>query len=104
MRTQYKESISAVEAMCCIITNQKKATLSKGLEQLKNHGIIIHKSLEDAFQKIYGYASDEKGIRHGGIEFVNAPSEDAKYMLVSVSAFVNYLTEKFQKAKDGQNM
>ena len=43
---------------------------------------------------------DEKGIRHAGIDFVNAPAEDAKYMLVSCSAFVNYLIEKWSKIKD----
>lgn len=37
-------------------------------------------------------------FRHGGIDFTNAPAEDAKYMLVSCSAFVNYLIEKFSKA------
>lgn len=36
-------------------------------------------------------------IRHGGMDFKNAPAEDAKYMLVSCSAFVNYLIEKWSK-------
>ena len=43
---------------------------------------------------------DEKGIRHAGIDFVDAPAEDAKYMLVSCSAFVNYLIEKWSKIGD----
>lgn len=47
------------------------------------------------FSQRYGYASDENGIRHGGIDFKDVPSEDAKYMLVSCSAFVNYLIQKF---------
>ena len=46
---------------------------------------------------MYGYASDEDGIRHGGIDFKGAPAEDAKYMLISCSAFVNYLIEKWSK-------
>ena len=94
-----KESISAVEAMCCIITGfeGKQATLGKTLKKLKEAGIHIHPSLENAFSSLYGYTSDEKGIRHGGIEFTNIPQEDAKYMLVSCSAFVNYLIEKWSK-------
>ena len=49
---------------------------------------------------LYGYASDENGIRHGGIDFKNAPAEDAKYMLISCSAFVNYLMEKWSKIQN----
>ena len=58
----------------------------------------IHPAMENAFSSLYGYTSDENGIRHGGIDFSNAPAEDAKYMLVSCSAFVNYLIEKWSKA------
>ncbi len=32
-----------------------------------------------------------------------APAEDAKYMLVSCSAFVNYLIEKWSKAAKNQD-
>lgn len=94
-----KESISAVEAICSIITGSsgKNATLGKTIKKLKECGIHIHPSMESAFSSLYGYASDEDGIRHGGIDFSNVPSEDAKYMLVSCSAFVNYLIEKWSK-------
>lgn len=93
-----KESISAVEAMCCIITGLTggQATLGAALKKLKDHGVHIHGAMENAFSSLYGYTSDENGIRHGGIDFKNAPAEDAKYMLVSCSAFVNYLIEKWR--------
>ena len=93
-----KESISAVEAMCCIVTG-KDATLNKAIEKLKNNGVHIHPALEKAFTSLYAYTCDEKGIRHAGIEFVDTPAEDAKYMLVSCSAFVNYLIEKWSKVR-----
>ena len=94
-----KESISAVESICCIITEQsgKTATLGKTIKQLKDKGVHIHQSLESAFSSMYGYTSDENGIRHGSIDFQEAHAEDAKYMLVSCSAFVNYLIEKWSK-------
>lgn len=97
-----KESISAVESMCCIITGTtgKNATLGNTLKKLKESGIHIHQAMEKAFLSLYGYTSDEDGIRHGGIDFANAPSEDAKYMLISCSAFINYLIEKWSKIKD----
>lgn len=96
-----KESISAVEAICSIITNSSggNATLGKTIKKLKDNGVHIHASMENGFSSLYGYTSDETGIRHGGIDFKNAPSEDAKYMLVSCSAFVNYLIEKWSKVK-----
>ena len=94
-----KESISAVEAMCCIITGSG-ATLGAALKKLKDKGVHIHGAMESSFSSLYGYASDESGIRHGGIDFANAPSEDAKYMLISCSAFVNYLIEKWNKVSE----
>lgn len=99
LENSIKESISAVEALCCIISSDKKATLGDALKKLENKGIKIHKALQKAMSSLYGYTSDEGGIRHGSIDFAGASSEDAKYMLVSCSAFVNYLIEKWEKVK-----
>ena len=94
-----KESISAVEAMCCIITGMSgaQATLGAAIKKLKDSNVHIHNAMEKAFLALYGYTSDENGIRHGGIDFASVPSEDAKYMLISCSAFVNYLMEKWSR-------
>lgn len=94
-----KESISAVESMCCIITGEsgKTATLGATLKKLEKHGIHIHEAMKSAFEKLYGYTSDENGIRHGGINFTGASSDDARYMLISCSAFINYLTAQYTK-------
>ena len=92
-----KESISAVEAMCSIITGEtgSNASLGKMLKKLEDNGIDIHSSLKAAFSQLY--ASDTTGIRHGGIKFNHVSEEDAKYMLVICSAFVNYLKVKYSK-------
>ena len=74
-----------------------QATLGNTLKKLKANGVVIHSAMKAGFEKMYGYTSDTDGIRHGGIDFTNAPAEDAKYMLISCSAFVNYLVEKFAK-------
>ncbi|MCI8366551.1 MAG: hypothetical protein HFJ66_02990 [Eggerthellaceae bacterium] len=92
-----KESISAVESLCCHITGDRKATLGTALKKLESEGWGIHGSLKLALEKLYGYASDEDGIRHGGIDPSKAEAEDALFMLVSCSAFVNYLIEKKRK-------
>jgi hypothetical protein len=45
---------------------------------------------------MFGYTSDASGIRHAGSgEPVELDYAFAKYMLVTCSAFVNYLTEEF---------
>lgn len=90
-----KESISAVEALCQIIIDDEKATLGKAIKKLKEKGVIIPPALEGAFEKLYGYTSNEWGIRHALSERDTPPTfDDAKYMLVSCSAFVNYLISK----------
>lgn len=91
-----KESISAVEAICCIIVGKDNAVLSSALDRLTQNGVKIHRAQIDAFKKLYGYTSDENGIRHAGIEFANASSEDAKFMLISCSSFINYLIVKYE--------
>ncbi|PKA16141.1 AbiJ-NTD4 domain-containing protein [Leptospira haakeii] len=89
-RNSIKESISAVEAICKIIANSEKATLSDALRIIsKKHK--IHQSLESGLNKIYGYSSDEKGIRHALLDESQIDFAEAKFMLVSCSAFYNYI-------------
>ena len=94
-----KESICAVESICQVITKNDKATLGQALKLLKDNGLKIHPALESAFSKLYGYTSDEGGIRHcEGMFESDVSFEEAKFMLVSCSAFVNYLI-----AESGKN-
>jgi hypothetical protein len=90
-RNSIKESISAVEALCRIITDNPKATLGKALDQLAAAGVNVHPSLKGAFDKLYGYSSDASGIRHSLSGEETLDYDDAKFMLVSCSAFVNLL-------------
>lgn len=89
-----KESISAVEAICSIVTESKgkDATLGKMLKKLKDNSVNIHPALEAAFSSLYGYTSDASGIRHAKfLEQGKTTFEEAKFMLVACSAFVNYI-------------
>lgn len=100
-----KDAISAVEAMCCIITNSTggNATLGNAMKKLDDAGVTIHGAMKSAFEKLYGYTSDAGGIRHGSIDFTDATIEDTQYMLVTCSAFVNYLNSKYEKARLEKN-
>lgn len=96
-RNSVKESISAVEAYCSILTNDTKATLGKALTQIeKTHS--LHNALKSSFSALYGYTSDSGGIRHSLLEDdIKVTLEDAKFMLISCSAFINYLKAKEKK-------
>ena len=58
----------------------------------------MHPALEKAFISMYGYTSDEHGIRHALMDEPSLGFEDAKFMLVSCAGFVNYLRAKVAKA------
>lgn len=97
-RLSLRESISAVESICCIIVGSDKATLGEALNKI-NSIIRIHGALIEAYKKLYGYTSDERGIRHSMLEEeTHICYEDAYYFLVSCSSFVYYLIEKSKKA------
>jgi hypothetical protein len=76
-----------------VISDNKKDTLGTALIRIKD-SLGLHPSLEKGFKQIYGYTSDEGGIRHALMENDNCDFEDAKYMLISCSGFVNYLIQK----------
>lgn len=96
-RNSIKESISAVESLCIIISKDPKATLGQALKLIEDK-VGLHGALKKGFSSIYGYASDEGGIRHAMIDDNPCDFADTKYMLVSCSAFVNYLIMKANKA------
>lgn len=89
-RNSIKESISAVEGFCSILAAQDKADLSAALHLLERRG-ALHPALKRAFSALYGYTSDADGIRHALLEESNLTYDDAKFMLVACSAFINYL-------------
>lgn len=99
-RNSIKESISAVEAICRLISKKDKVTLGDALNEIeKSKKIDLHPALKGAFSKLYGYTNDEEGVRHSLLEKENIDFEDAKFMLVSCSAFINYLIIKSSKAR-----
>ena len=95
-RNSIKESISAVESVCQQITGDKSSELGKTLKKLRE-SLPIHGALEQGFIKLYGYTSDGDGIRHAMMEEAKLDQEDALYMLISCSAFTNYLMAKADK-------
>lgn len=95
-RNSIKESVSAVEAVCILITNNDKATLGKALKEIEKK-YNLHGSLKTAFSALYGYTSDSGGIRHALIEENQTVGfDEAKFMYISCLSFVNYLISKLK--------
>lgn len=96
-RNSIKESISAVESIVRVIIGKPSATLGAALPVL-DQKIGLHPAMKEAFSKLYGYTSNEGGIRHAMQDVAKPDFEDAKYMLVTCSAFVNFLIGKAAKS------
>lgn len=96
-RNSIKESITAVEAISRNIAGEKVLNLKK----MEEKGLIIPSVLRQAFEKLYGYTNDEKtGIRHALMDDEGSyvpQAEEALFMLVSCSAFINYLNKNIKE-------
>ncbi len=95
-RNSIKEAISAVESISKQLSGSTAQGLSGALDELSKH-VEIHGALKAGFIKLYGYTSDESGVRHAILEQPNVGFSEAKYMIVSCSSFVNYLIAKAQQ-------
>lgn len=96
-RNSIKESISAVEAISRVLTGNPKATLGMALKRLT----ALHPALSSAFSALYGYTSDEGGVRHSLVQDSTSSFREAKFMLVACSAFVNYVAEDLPQQVSG---
>jgi flagellin-specific chaperone FliS len=96
-RNSIKESISAVEAICQNIINNKPVPLGKAIDEIKNKRLVkVPHAFLDIINRLYGWTSSSSGIRHALLpdEEIDIGFDEAKFMLVICSAFVNYLTVK----------
>ena len=86
-----RNSIHAVESVAVVLAPSKD-TLNDALAVLAGKG-HLHGGLKAAFAKLYGYSSDEEGVRHALVfQDSSAVDEtDALFMLGACAAFVSYL-------------
>ena len=89
-----KESITAVESVAKIISG-KETDLAQCLKYID---LGLNKAFKTSMAQLYSWTNKEDGIRHGHTgEELKTSFEEAKYMLVTCSAFVNYLIAKNNK-------
>ena len=84
-----KESVMAVESISLELTNQKN--IKAALDTLVRNG-KLHPAFAGGIGKLFNFASDESGVRHASNrEPINTDQNTARFMLVTCSAFVNYM-------------
>ena len=94
-RNSIKEAISAVESIANLISGGKSESLGRALPQLESQlGLELHGAFRRALENLYGWTSDAGGVRHAMVEESGLTQEDARFMLIVCSAFVNYLKTK----------
>jgi hypothetical protein len=92
-----RESIHAVESVARTLAPSR--SLSESLAVLEE-SIAIHGALKAGFNSIYGYTSDEQGIRHPLLEKESASVDetDAIFMFGACASFMSYLIGKARSA------
>lgn len=86
-----RESIHAVESIAVQLA-PGASTLGDALATLEKSG-HLHGALKKGLSALYGYASDEKGVRHALVlqETANVDEADALFMFGACAAFISYL-------------
>lgn len=93
-RNSIRESISAVESTLKVLSGMDHAPLGDALKAFSRiHP--IHGALFSGLSSLYGYTSNEHGIRHALIEAdANVGYPEAKFMVVACAGFVSFLIAK----------
>lgn len=95
------DSIHAVESVAKKIDQRANKTLGSALNSLEKTGLLKHSALKEAFKKLYGYTSDEQGIRHALLE-KSSPDvglDEAMFMFGACASFAAYLVSKHRQSK-----
>lgn len=92
-----RESMHAVESVVRVL--EPAGEFSKALAKLEA-STNIHGALKKGFVAIYGFSSDEQGIRHPLLDKAapDVDEADAIFMIGACSAFVSYLVNKARSA------
>lgn len=93
-----RESVHAVESVARVLAPNSPDSFRGALSALKRVA-NIHNYLEQGFKNIYGYSSDEDGIRHPMLEDPTRVDQvDAVFMIGACASFISYLIGKARNA------
>ncbi len=87
-----RESIHAVESVACQLDPKASSTLKPALASLDKRR-PLHPALRAALSKLYGYTSNEQGIRHALLDQAKAQvgRDEAVFMLGACASFASFL-------------
>ena len=94
-----RESIHAVESVARHIDPKASKDLGAALTSLERER-KLHPAFKQAISKLYGYTSDEQGIRHALLDkaAANVTIDEAVFMLGACASFASYLWRKHKAA------
>lgn len=94
-----RESIHAVESMSRRLS-LGATKLSDALAEIEKRG-HLHRGLKRAFEALYGYSSQQEGVRHPLVfdDEAKVDEADALFMLGACASFVSYLLAQETKSK-----
>ena len=92
-----RESIHAVESVARQLDPKASSSLAPALRSLEKRS-ALHPALKQALGKLYGYSSDEQGIRHAHLsaDQANVGMDEALFMFGACASFASYLWRKHQ--------
>ena len=95
-----RESIGAVESVARMLVPEA-TTLKRALAVINDRD-GLHPALKDALSKLYGYTSDEPGLRHPLLDSAKAKvgMDEAVLMLGVCASFASYLWRKHSVGDD----
>ena len=93
-----RESIHAVESVARSLDAGAATSLKPALNALSQK-VALHGAFKKGIENLYGYTSDEDGIRHALLEEqANVDIDDAVFMFGACTSFAAYLVNKARKA------
>ena len=93
-----RESIHAVESVAKRLDANAGKTLKPALDALSQK-VDLHPAFKLGIENLYGYTSDEDGVRHAHLDGeANVDIDDAVFMFGACTSFVAYLVNKARKA------
>lgn len=95
-----REAIHAIESLAKEVTGKDNGTLGRLVQKLP----LQHSQFRESLKNLYNFTSDAGGIRHGEKPNENLPIDQntARFMLVTCSAFVNYIISQYPELENNE--
>ncbi len=89
-----KEAVGALEGVARLLLKKEKVSLGEAVDKLINIG-KIRKPFDKIFHVVYGFASNEPGVRHAAIKPSNMTVQEASFVLYCSAVCILFLCETF---------